>query len=64
MFVGSGGGDDVRWIWVIVKVMVPFWVLNIVRHLILFRVPKKGTIILTTTRMVFMATNVMPGSWA
>ena len=28
-----------------------FWVLNIIRHL-LFRVPKKGLIILTTTHMV------------
>ena len=28
-------------IWVVVKIMVPLWVLNIVRHLI-FRVPKKG----------------------
>ena len=28
-------------IWVVVKIMVPFRVLNIVRHL-LFRVPKKG----------------------
>ena len=28
-------------IWVVVKMMVPFWVPIIVRHLI-FRVPKKG----------------------
>ena len=28
-------------IWVVVKVMVPFWVLIIIRHLI-FRVPQKG----------------------
>ena len=28
-------------IWVVVKIMVPFWVLIIIRHLI-FRVPKKG----------------------
>ena len=28
-------------IWVVVKIMVPFWVPIIVRHL-LFRVPKKG----------------------
>ena len=28
-------------IWVVVKIMVPFWVLIIIRHL-LFRVPKKG----------------------
>ena len=28
-------------IWVVVKIMVLFWVLIIVRHLI-FRVPKKG----------------------
>ena len=36
--------------WVVVKIMVPFWVPNIVRHL-LFRVPKKGALILTTTHM-------------
>ena len=36
--------------WVVVKIRVPFWVLNIIRHLI-FRVPKKGTLILTTTHM-------------
>ena len=34
---------------VVVKIMVPSWVLNIIRHLI-FRVPQKGTIILTTTQ--------------
>ena len=27
--------------WVVVKIMVPFWVPNIVRHL-LFRVPQQG----------------------
>ena len=27
--------------WVVVKIMVPFWVLIIIRHLI-FRVPQKG----------------------
>ena len=27
--------------WVVVKIMVPFWVPNIIRHL-LFRVPKEG----------------------
>ena len=36
--------------WVVVKIMVPFWVPIIIRHL-LFRVPKKGTIILTTTHV-------------
>ena len=30
--------------------MVPFWVLIIIRHL-LFRVPQKGAIILTTTHI-------------
>ena len=39
-------------IWVVVKIMVPFWVLSIIWHLI-FRGPKKGTIILTTTHMVW-----------
>ena len=28
-------------IWVVVKIMVPFWIPNIIRHLI-FSVPKKG----------------------
>ena len=35
---------------VVVKIMVPFWVLIIIRHL-MFRVPKEGAIILTTTQM-------------
>ena len=34
-----GGVCDLTW--VVVKIMVPFWVLNIIRHLV-FRVPKKG----------------------
>ena len=38
-------------IWVVVKIMVPFWVPIIIRHLIC-RVPKKGTIILTTTHIL------------
>ena len=29
------------YIWAVVKIVVPFWVLNIIWHLI-FRVPKKG----------------------
>ena len=37
-------------IWVVVKIMVPFWFPIIIRHLI-FRVPKKGIIILTTTHI-------------
>ena len=35
--------------------MVPFWIPIIIRHLILIRVPKKGTIILTTTHMLLHA---------
>ena len=31
-----GGG-----MWVVVKILVPFWVLSIIRHLV-FRGPKKG----------------------
>ena len=31
----------------VVKIVVPFWVLNFIRHLV-FRGPKKGTIISTT----------------
>ena len=38
-------------IWVVVKIMVSFWIPTIIRHLI-FRVPKKGTIILTTTHIL------------
>ena len=37
-------------IWVVVKTMVPFWFLTIIRHLG-FSGPKKGTIILTTTHI-------------
>ena len=37
-------------IWVVVKVMVLVWIPIIMRHLI-FRVPKKGVIILTTTHL-------------
>ena len=37
-------------IWVVLKIMVPWWVRKIVRHLV-FRGPKKKTIILTTTHM-------------
>ena len=36
--------------WVVVKTMVPFWIPIIVWHLI-FRVPQKGTKILTTTHL-------------
>ena len=37
-------------IWVVVKLMVPFWSPSIVRHLI-FRSTQNGTIILTTTHI-------------
>ena len=37
---GTVSGDDTG-TWVVVKIMVPFWVPIILRHLIL-RVPKKG----------------------
>ena len=37
---------------VVVKIRVPFWVPNIIRHQI-FRVPKKGALILTTTHEGF-----------
>ena len=54
--VGAGfklGGSSVlltRIIWVVVKIIVPFWIPIIIRHLI-FRVHPKGIIILTTTHM-------------
>ena len=35
--------------------MVPFWVLSIIRHLV-FRGPKRGAIILTTTHIHDIAT--------
>ena len=46
MFSGSYIGNVISFpwvgcIWVVVKIMVPFWVPIIIRHLI-FRVPKKG----------------------
>ena len=34
-------GFLLKYIWVVVKMMVPFWIPIIIRHLI-FRVPKKG----------------------
>ena len=43
-------GTDLFVIWVVVEIVVPFWIPIIIRHLI-FRVPKKGTIILTITHM-------------
>ena len=36
--------------WLVVKIMVPFWVPIITRHL-LFRVAQEGTLILTTTHV-------------
>ena len=36
--------------WVVVRIMAPFWVPNIARHRI-FRVAQKGTLILTTTHV-------------
>ena len=41
--------------------MVPFWVPIIIRHLI-FRVPKKGTIIFTTTHLGLSGTRVWVAS--
>ena len=41
--------------------MVPFWVLIIIWHLI-FRVPQKGAIILTTTQMCFLKGFIELGS--
>ena len=38
------------YIWVVVNILFPFGVLGIIRHLI-FRVPQKRTIILTTTHI-------------
>ena len=38
---GKTDGAIFAVIWVVVTIMVPFWVLIIIRHL-LFRVPKKG----------------------
>ena len=40
-------------LWVVVKIMVPFWVPIIIRPLI-FRVPQKRARILTTTLMFFL----------
>ena len=47
---GRGPKLGVADIWVVVKIRVPFWDPIIVRHP-LFRVPKKGTPILTATHM-------------
>ena len=40
MFQGSGSFGEFS-IWVVVKIMVPFWIPIIIRQLI-YRVPKKG----------------------
>ena len=48
--LGRGQRVHEIYIWVVVKIMVPLWVLIIIRHL-LFRVPKIGTLILTTTHI-------------
>ena len=37
----KGWGSIILFMWVVVKVMVPFWIPIIVQHL-MFRVPKKG----------------------
>ena len=42
--------DDL-YIRVVVKIRVPFWILKLIRHL-LFRVPQKGTLILTTAHIL------------
>ena len=42
--------DMLTYIWVVVKIMVPFRVPSIIRHL-LFRVSQKWTLILTTTHI-------------
>ena len=47
--------DFASLIWVVVRIMVPFWVPIFIRHL-LFKVPKKGTIMLTTTHMAMLTT--------
>ena len=41
IYVRSHYADFVALIWVVVKIMIPFWIPIIIRHLI-FRVPKKG----------------------
>ena len=48
--------------WVVTKIMVPFWVPNIVPHL-LFRVPKKGALILTPTHIRHATTILQMQAW-
>ena len=48
--------------WVVVKIRLPFGVLSIIRHLVI-RGPKRGTVILTTTHVCLVLTEV-PGGWA
>ena len=50
-------------IWVVVKIVVPDWVLSILRHLVL-RGNKKETMVLTTTRIGTMTWIVSAGSCA
>ena len=39
--MGLGVYDSIVFIWLAVKIRVPFWVLDIIRHLV-FRVPNKA----------------------
>ena len=45
-------------IWMVVKIMVPFGLLRILRHLV-FRGPKKGTTILTTTHIEYVTLEIL-----
>ena len=54
-FLGPSSFMSLR-IWVVVKIMVPVWVLTIVRHLV-FREPYRGSIILRTTHIPNMGLN-------
>ena len=45
--------------WVVVKIMVPFWVPEILGA-VLYSGPQKGTLILTTTQFVFRTQGFVP----
>ena len=49
------GSENVQRAWAAVKILVPFWFNNTIRHLV-FR-GQKGTIILTTTHMLAVLTS-------
>ena len=60
VLAGLTGNQKEEPMWVVVNIMVPFWIPIIIRHLIC-RVPKNGTLILTTTHVAAVSKLQGPG---